>query len=51
MDARARGAAGLQIMLLRDALKALPSDTVVQNHANMILSLCMNCGSNRMGVE
>ena len=44
-------ARGAKIILLRDVLKALPSDALVQQHANMVLSLCMDCGQNRMGIE
>ncbi|EJF65313.1 hypothetical protein DICSQDRAFT_132897 [Dichomitus squalens LYAD-421 SS1] len=40
-----------QILLLRDVLKAPPSDALVQEHANTILTLCMDCCQNRMGVD
>ncbi|RPD74317.1 hypothetical protein L226DRAFT_463926 [Lentinus tigrinus ALCF2SS1-7] len=40
-----------QIILLRDVLKAHPSDALVQEHANTILALCMDCGQKRMGVD
>ncbi|KAI0780049.1 fungal-specific transcription factor domain-containing protein [Fomes fomentarius] len=40
-----------QIILLRDVLQALPSDTLVQGHASTILTLCMECGQSRMGVD
>ncbi|KAI0745764.1 fungal-specific transcription factor domain-containing protein [Earliella scabrosa] len=40
-----------QIILLRDVLEARPSDTLVQEHANTVLTLCMECGQSRMGVD
>ncbi|PIL36188.1 transcription factor [Ganoderma sinense ZZ0214-1] len=40
-----------QILLLRDVLKAPPTDALVQEHANTILTLCMDCGQSRMGVD
>ncbi|TBU33811.1 fungal-specific transcription factor domain-containing protein [Dichomitus squalens] len=40
-----------QILLLRDVLKAPPSDALVQEHANTILTLCMDCCQSRMGVD
>ncbi|RDX55109.1 hypothetical protein OH76DRAFT_1339762 [Lentinus brumalis] len=40
-----------QIILLRDVLKAHPSDALVQEHASTVLALCMDCGQSRMGVD
>ncbi|KAI0743550.1 fungal-specific transcription factor domain-containing protein [Daedaleopsis nitida] len=40
-----------QIILLRDVLQAPPSNTLVQEHADTILTLCMDCGQSRMGVD
>ncbi|KAI0329435.1 hypothetical protein GY45DRAFT_1346580 [Cubamyces sp. BRFM 1775] len=40
-----------QIILLRDVLKAPPDDALVQGHAAAILTLCLECGQNGMGVD
>ncbi|KAI0823645.1 fungal-specific transcription factor domain-containing protein [Trametes gibbosa] len=40
-----------QIILLRDVLKVPPTDALIQGHAESILSLCLECGQQGMGVD
>ncbi|KAL6310354.1 fungal-specific transcription factor domain-containing protein [Sparassis latifolia] len=40
-----------QIALLRDILKVPPDDALVQQHCSDVLSLCLDCGQNQMGVD
>ncbi|KZT70983.1 hypothetical protein DAEQUDRAFT_724736 [Daedalea quercina L-15889] len=40
-----------QILLLREILRAPPDDEVVQQHADMILTLCLSCGQSNMSVD
>ncbi|KAI0775723.1 fungal-specific transcription factor domain-containing protein [Trametes elegans] len=40
-----------QIILLRDVLKVPPDDALVQQHADSILTLCLECGQKGMAVD
>jgi len=40
-----------QIILLREILDVPPEDGVVQQHADIILSLCLTCGQSNMSVD
>ncbi|TFY69156.1 hypothetical protein EVJ58_g574 [Rhodofomes roseus] len=40
-----------QIVLLREILHVPPEDEVVQQHADIILSLCLSCGQSNMSVD
>ncbi|CCM01484.1 uncharacterized protein FIBRA_03538 [Fibroporia radiculosa] len=40
-----------QILLLRDVLEVPADDMLVQQHADVVLTLCSECGQGKMGVD
>lgn len=41
----------LQILLLREILDTPPEDEAVQRHADIVVTLCLQCGQGSMSVE
>jgi len=41
----------IQILLLRDVLQVPVDDTLVQQHCDVVLTLCLECGQSSMGVD
>ena len=40
-----------QILLLREILDMPPEDEAVQRHADIVITLCLQCGQGSMSVE